>query len=227
MIFERLAFLAVIVLVISSLFLLLSQNWRWSILALAAQYLAVFWLAAIIWPLGLATVKLVAGWMAGAVLGASQPSPEQIEDRYTTNATFVFRLLIASVVWLVVALASSGLAAVLGIPLPVAQGTLLLVGMGLLHLGMTTRPLRIMLGLLTVLAGFELVYAALERSVMVAGLLAVVTLGLALVGANLLDSGHTTRSAADEELAQADRLAEPRPGQIAPARGAAGREDDL
>jgi hypothetical membrane protein len=65
---------------------------------------------------------------------------------------------------------------------------MLLVGMGLIHLGMTTRPLRVLLGLLTTLSGFELVYAAVENSVLVAGLLAVVTLGLALVGAYLLDT---------------------------------------
>ena len=219
MIFERLAFLAVIILAISSLFLLLNQNWRWSIVALAAQYLAVFWLVAIVWPLGLAMVKLVAGWMAGVVLGASRPLPAQVEDRYTTNATFVFRLLLASVVWIMVALAAPNLVKTLDIPLPVAQGTMLLVGMGLLHLGITTRPLRVLLGLLTVLAGFELVYAALETSVMVAGLLAVVTLGLALVGAYLLDmdSGYAAQNPGDEGLAEA--LQAGGAGHVEAARG--------
>jgi hypothetical protein len=201
MIFERLAFLAVIILAISSLFLLLSQNWRWSIVALAAQYLAVFWLVGLLWPLGLATAKLVAGWMAGAVLGASQPLPSQVEDSYTGNATFVFRLLISILVWIVVVLAAPSLVQTLRVPLPVAQASLLLVGMGLIHLGITTRPLRVLLGLLTVLAGFELIYAALETSVLVAGLLAVVTLGLALVGAYLLEPKNTSELPAAEELA--------------------------
>ena len=68
------------------------------------------------------------------------------------------------------------------------MGAMLLIGMGLLHLGVTTRPLRVLLGLLTTLSGFELLYAAVENSVLVAGLLALVTLGLALVGAYLLDA---------------------------------------
>jgi hypothetical protein len=198
-ILEQLAFIPVIILAISSLYLLLSQNWRWSILALAAQYLAVFWLVALIWPLGLAAAKLVAGWMAGAVLGASQPTIDQVEDRYTSSATFVFRLLVASLVWIVVLLASPALVSAIRIPVPVAQGALLLVGMGLLHLGITTRPLRVLLGLLTVLAGFEMIYAAVERSVMVAGLLAVVTLGLALVGAYLLDAEQQPGEVSVEE----------------------------
>jgi hypothetical protein len=44
-------------------------------------------------------------------------------------------------------------------------------------------------GLLTVIAGFEVIYAAIETSVLVAGLLGVVNLGLALTGAYVLISG--------------------------------------
>ncbi len=184
---ERLSFLPVLILTISSLLLLLSQNWRWSILALAAQYVAVFWLVALIWPYGLASVKLVAGWMAGAVLGASQPAPEQVEDPYTGSSAFIFRLLAATFVWILIFSTVPAIVALFPIPVPVVQGALLLIGMGLIHLGMTTRPLRVLLGLLTVLSGFEILYAAVEQSVLVAGLMAVVTLGLALVGAYLLD----------------------------------------
>ena len=39
---------------------------------------------------------------------------------------------------------------------------------------------------MTVLAGFELLYATVEGSVLVAGLLAVINLGLALVGSYLM-----------------------------------------
>ena len=63
---------------------------------------------------------------------------------------------------------------------------MILIGIGLLHLGMTTHPMRVILGLLTVLSGFEILYASLEKLVLVAGLQAVITLGLALVGAYLL-----------------------------------------
>jgi hypothetical protein len=186
LIFEQYAFVAVFILVISSLFLLLSQNWRWSILALAVQYVAVFWLAALIWPLSLAAVKLVVGWMSGAVLGASQPAADQVEDPYTGSASFVFRLLAAGLVWILIFPLAPLVVAILPMPLAVAQGALVLIGMGLIHLGITTRPLRVLVGLLTTLSGFEVLYAAAERSILVVGLLAVVTLGLALVGAYIL-----------------------------------------
>ena len=63
---------------------------------------------------------------------------------------------------------------------------MILLGMGLLQLGMSDQPLRIIVGLLTLLSGFEVLYAAIENSVLVAGLLAVVTLGIASVGAYLI-----------------------------------------
>jgi hypothetical protein len=59
--------------------------------------------------------------------------------------------------------------------------------MGLLQLGMTTHPLRVVLGLLTLLSGFEILYAAVEVSVLVTGLLALINLGMALVGSYLVN----------------------------------------
>lgn len=188
MIFERLSLVALVVLVITTLLLLLSQNWRWSIIALAVQYLAVFALVASVWPLGLAAVKLVAGWMAGAVLGYAQPDPELVDDAGSGGSAFVFRLLVAVLVWVLVFTLSPAFVALVPLPSSLVMAAILLIGMGLVHLGVTTRPLRVLIGLLTVLSGFELLYAAVENSVMVAGLLAMVTLGLALVGAYLLDT---------------------------------------
>jgi hypothetical protein len=59
--------------------------------------------------------------------------------------------------------------------------------MGLLQLGTSAQPFRVVLGLLTVLAGFEIIYAAVESSTLVAALLAAINLSLALTGAYLLN----------------------------------------
>ncbi len=186
MIFQQYALLPVIILGITAVFLLVSQNWRTSIAALALQYLAVFWLVALVWPVGLAAVKLVAGWMAGAVISASRPEAYIQEERFPGASAAVFRLIAAG---LMLSLVLSSLpvaqARLTTLP-PLLQGGLILIGLGLLHLGMSTRPLRVVIGLLTVLSGFELVYAGLETSILIAGLQAAVTLGLALVGAYLL-----------------------------------------
>jgi hypothetical protein len=71
----------------------------------------------------------------------------------------------------------------LGLSLPVALGGLLLIGLGLLHLGITSDSFQVILGLLTVLGGFEILYAAVESSALVTALLVVVNLGLAVAGA--------------------------------------------
>jgi hypothetical protein len=63
-----------------------------------------------------------------------------------------------------------------------------LIGLGLLQLGLRSGFFRAALGLLTLFAGFEILYAAVESSTLVAGLLAVVNLGIALVASYLLIS---------------------------------------
>jgi hypothetical protein len=58
--------------------------------------------------------------------------------------------------------------------------------MGLLHLGVSNHILRVTLGLMTILSGFEILYATVEGSILVAAMLAIINLGLALVGSYLL-----------------------------------------
>ena len=186
MILQQLDILPVILIALCSVVLLVSHNWRYSILALAIQYVGVFWLVGTIWPFGLAAVKLVAGWMAGAVLSASQPEEglrEQLEPGASAN---VFRILAAGLVIALVISVAPRIQLLFPADLSILLGGMILIGVGLIHLGMTTRPMRVALGLLTTLSGFEILYASVETSVLVAGLQAIITLGVALVGAYLL-----------------------------------------
>jgi hypothetical protein len=178
---------AVILLGVTALTLFLSQDWRVSVAALAVQYAGVAVLVGMSWPVALAVVKVVVGWMAAAALGLTQiGQPFGMEERSWPGGR-IFRSVAASLVLLVILTISPGVSAWFpGVRNVQVIGGLILIGMGLLHLGMTARPLRVILGLLTVLSGFEIFYAVVETSVLVAGLLAVVTLGLALVGAYLL-----------------------------------------
>jgi hydrogenase-4 membrane subunit HyfE len=184
---EIISFLLVGLMVATSLVILIARDWRWSIGALSLQYLLVMVLVTQHWPLGLAVVKLVAGWMAGAVLGLSQLGQNATEEEPGLRTGRIFRLLAAGMVLLIVFSVAPKVSAWLpGVEIATLQGGLTLIGVGLLQLGMTARPFRVTLGLLTVLAGFEILYAAVELSVLVAGLLAAVTLGLALVGSYLM-----------------------------------------
>jgi hypothetical protein len=72
------------------------------------------------------------------------------------------------------------------ISIPILWGSFILISFGLLQLSLTSHPFRVIIGLLTSLSGFEIIYAAIETSTLVTGLLAGVNLGLALVGAYML-----------------------------------------
>jgi hypothetical protein len=187
--FASLALPAAISVSFTGFLLLVIRDWRLSILILALQYVGVFLLVALSWAVEMAVVKLVTGWMAGAALGMAIVSlPEGLQELQQIDITgILFRLLLAILVVLVMASLAPELA--LWVPgiLPVqAYGGAILIGMGLVHLSLTVRPLRVVLGLLTVLSGFEILYAVVETSTLVSGLLAGITLGLALVGAYLL-----------------------------------------
>jgi hypothetical protein len=186
-----LSWIAVGLLLVTSTGLLLSRDWRWSLGFLAAQYLGMFWLVSLHWPFGLASVKLVTGWMASATLGVTRLSMSEREasDESAWPQGRLFRLFAAAIVVILVIAATPQVETMIpGISRPVIAGGLLLAGMGLLHLGITAEILRIILGLLTVLAGFEILYATVETSILLAGLLAIVNLGLALAGAYLMTS---------------------------------------
>lgn len=183
------AWIAVILILITSTGLLLVRDWRWSIILLAVQYLGMFILTLLHWPVGMASVKLVAGWMSAAILGMTRSGfPSQlINERSIWPRGRLFRLFAAGIILLIVSAVTPSVDTIMAdAGYAVSGGSLLLVGMGLLHLGITSSTLRVVIGLLTVLSGFEILYSAVEGSVLVAALLATINLGLALVGAYLL-----------------------------------------
>ncbi len=185
------AWVAVLLVAVTSAGLLLSRDWRWDIAFLTAQYVGVAILVAQHWPIGMAAVKLVTGWMTTAAISmtlTSLPVHEELAEGLWPQGR-IFRLFLVGVV-LVLALAITPRVqqSLSGIGSPVAAGAIILAGVGLLQLGTSSQVLRVILALLTVLAGFEVLYAALEGSILVAALLAVVNLGIGLAGAYLLNA---------------------------------------
>jgi len=174
---------------VTSAGLLLQRDWRWDLGLLTAQYVGVAILVGQHWPLGMAAAKLVTGWMTTAALAitltALPPNEEPAEGFWPQGRTFRL-FMIGIVVMLAAALTPKLQETLSGIGAPVVAGTVILVGVGLVHLATNSEILRVIVSLLTVLSGFETLYAALEGSVLVAALLAAVTLGLGLVGAYLL-----------------------------------------
>lgn len=182
--------------------LLVQLPWRWRLASLGLQYVGVFILVYHSWSIQLSLTKLVAGWIATIVLAQAMIAQPAGPVGQTRRRSAVLRVrpggsgsLAGAVLRVLAALmvVSAGLSLLpqatdwLGSRSPqVVFGGLLLLGLGLLQLGMSATSFGVGLGLLTLLSGFEILYAIVESSALVAGFLAAVTLGLALVTAYLL-----------------------------------------
>ena len=171
MLFESYDNIPLGILVISGAVLLLTRSWRIRLGALALQYVGVFWLVTLSWPTGLASIKLVTGWMAAAILGISRIDQlPQDRRRWPTERLF-FALVIIIVIFAVANVAPGMEDWIVTIRFSQSFGSLLLIALGLVHLGIASRGLRVIVSLLTLLSGFEILYAVVENSTLVAGLL--------------------------------------------------------
>jgi hypothetical protein len=187
--FELIASPAVVLLAITSLFLLFVSDWRLSLAALGIQYVGVFVLVGLSWPLEMAVVKLVAGWIAAAVLGMEliRGSGEKLGEVKFQAGRQMFRMILAILVGMaILSLAPEAAKWMLRASYEQILAGLLLIGLGILHLGVSDQPFRVILGILTTTSGFEILYGTLDTSPILAGLIAVVNFGIALVGSRLL-----------------------------------------
>lgn len=210
--FELLSVGAAVLVTLTALLLLAINDWRLSIILIAMQYSGVFLLVASQWPLSMAISKLLVGWIAGAVLGMAFGSSPELRQEYQNSAAYLpvkrsassrlvntgrttgalwFYILTALAVISLIGMALLSRAGSLSgwlvdIQPASAWGAMALLSIGLVKLGFTTHPLHTILGLLTALSGFEVIYAHVEPSALVAELLAGITLGLALAGVYLL-----------------------------------------
>ncbi len=189
------SWIAVGLMAATSTIMLINRDWRISLGVLAIQYLAAFWLVTRHLPFVMGSAKLITGWMVVAALGMTRLSLSTAGDENNSEESFWprgqwFRLILMCIVSLV----SLGLtpridSVIPGLGLQVIAGSVLLIGAGVMQLGVTSDLLRVILGLLTLLTGFEILYAAVESSILVTGLLAVTNLGLGIVGSYLLLAG--------------------------------------
>ncbi len=180
---------AVILVSLTSIFILIARDWRYCTGAFGIQYIGVAVLVYTSWPIEMAIVKMIAGWMAGAILGIAMASTAETwhdaekSEKYGPVFRFFSALIVALTIASMVMHSDTWLSM---ISVPLRWGSFILVSFGLLQLSLTSHPVRVIIGLLTALSGFEIIYAAMETSVLVTGLLAGVTLGLSLVGAYML-----------------------------------------
>ena len=185
--YELLAYLGLFLIIVSSLINLFLQSKRGMIICLAIQYLGVFLLIMQAWTVGLSAVKLIAGWMAATFLGAAHLSEEEDQQQEQQKATGVLFKISTGLFTLLVVLGSAeSIRTIIPVPLVFIWSGMALICLGFLQMATTENTLKVIIGLLTTLSGFEIVYSAIENSVLVAGLASLITMGIALAGAYLL-----------------------------------------
>lgn len=170
--------------------LVVVDNRKTQLVTLAVQYFFAAWLAGLALPLGVAAVKLVAGLVACGILTVSVSALgwRLAEERPgALPAGHAFRwIAVLLVAFVAFAIGRDGWEAIPALEPAAALGAVFLLTLGMLQFGITEDGLRVGAGILTVLTGFEVAYAAVEPSLAVVALLASVHLGVALVVSYLL-----------------------------------------
>jgi len=169
---------------IVSVILIVFQNWKRSIIALAVLFLGSFFLFLQVWPFTMSAVKLITGWVAITVLAFTPVDEDRPVLGFSGNQ--VFRLLSLIFIWVVAFLISSTSSRYFQSSPEILFTAFAIFGCGLLQLGMTTKPFYIIMGILMVFNGFELLYASIETSILINGLLAAMNLLIALIGSYLI-----------------------------------------
>jgi len=197
---------AFILIVITAMVILTFRDWRINTIALALQYLAAFILVSLSWPVGMAVVKLIVGWMATSAIALTCLRQMNSESPVEPAASLFFRGLLGVLVIILIFILAPGVQQKVfpELNLLIVQGGLILFGMALMQLGTNSEPYLTIMSLLSLFSGFEIIQAGLERSTLLTGLLAIVNLGMALVGVYFItkNSEGEPETTSDEEIPQ-------------------------
>ncbi len=159
---------------------LVAAQWRVLVAWLAVAQLGVFGLLWGPWSITQAAAWLVAGWLAAAILGLSQRTAPARPEPFAPGDTLLRVALGVLGVLVALSLAPGALDWFPGADIPRAFGGLTMLVLGLLQVGLSYHPLRVIGGLLVVLGGFGVLYALLEQSLLMTALLAGLEITLAL-----------------------------------------------
>lgn len=201
-------------LIVAAALLVILVNWRLLILALGVQYLLVGLMLTRVVPVELAAVKALVGVMICPVLFITarrvrwghldQAEPEADQPAPITRRSLIGWLISPGLpLRLLAALLTAVLAVSLALRNPLAVtgdalvsrdvtiGTFGLLLLGLLNILLNENPLKVGIGLLSLLAGFELFYTTIEPTLTIVGLLGLTNLIIGLAIAYLTTAWAT------------------------------------
>lgn len=161
--------------------ILMGESWRFRIAGLAVVYLVSFVVILQIWPVALASVKLIAGWMGVVLMSASQISKQESYRTRPLNSQSIFRLLITLLVWIVINAAANTFNEWIPIPYTNLYIGLITIGGGLIFASVNKGIFNVIIGILTLLAGFDIIYSSLEGSALVTGIFALIIIFISLL----------------------------------------------
>jgi hypothetical protein len=170
---------AVFIIVLVNIMLINLNQWRWLSIAWVFQVFAIFWLTTLSWSISQSAVKLIGGWIAIAIISTTRPELILEKEAEAIEVGFGFRFLSVGMTWLLAFSISPSIQSIIPARIEIIWGAVLLIAGGLLQIGLSRNIIRTTLGLLTFLGGFEVLYASVESSVLVSGLLAILNIGLA------------------------------------------------
>ncbi len=183
--FPEYSYIAIIFILLSTVSLFVLPKLRWVLAALAIQYFFAFWLTAAVMPLGLALIKLVVGLMIVALFVSVLPLAEKHWNPEVFGSGVLLKTGVTIIVWIALLVTMPKAQAWFPLPLSILTGAMLLIAGGMLQVGLNNHIVRVCFGLLTFLSGFEMIYGAIEPSVLVTALFAVINTGIGLVGFTL------------------------------------------
>lgn len=185
--FETLRIIAAVILLLCAAVNLVRRHWVLNVAVLALQYVCVFLIILEVRTPLLAGIKLIVGLMVSLMIYLILRSSGLIDSlfsRQRLTSGEVFRGTIALLLVLISHLAAPKVKLSI---FPQSSELLLTASMGLMlfglfQMGTITEPLYLVIGMLTFLSGFELLYASLEFSRVLEALFTAINLLLALVG---------------------------------------------
>lgn len=185
--FETLRIIAAVILLLCAAVNLVRRHWVLNVAVLALQYVCVFLIILEVRTPLLAAIKLIVGLMVSLMIYLILRSSGLIDSlflRQRLTSGEVFRGTIALLLVLISHLAAPKVKLSI---FPQSSELLLTASMGLMlfglfQMGTITEPLYLVIGMLTFLSGFELLYASLEFSRVLEALFTAINLLLALVG---------------------------------------------
>lgn len=165
--------------------ILLIEDWRLRLAIVTITQLIAFILIVQIWPVALASVKLISGWMGISLLAMTLFYSSTPVQQKPPDSAKLYRILLGTFGWIIVFASVQPL----NEWLPISY-THLFIGLvffinGLILLGFSQSVLDTVLGLLVFFAGFDIIYSSLEGSALITGIFGVIIVSICLTGSYL------------------------------------------